>query len=602
MTTTKNVGPSPASPEEYTSASKEKPWAEVNTRLLRATAIQIGSDPAISSLLNLVPNSDNPTPQPVDLSNYLTTTQIENRLAGLATIPAVNLAIASFLNSVEITSLVNGRIAELVGNAPDALDTIAEISPAIEANQAGLEAILTSLAKRLRFDAAQTLSAAEQLQARNNIGAIAATNIANRLRFDTPQTLTDPEKQQARDNIGAMEAGALDNLLTSTQLTAALATYVTQSAFNAQIAARPTNTQIEATLSNYLTGAAITNFLTDQQIDALLDNRFANYETTTEAVTRISNSIADFLSATQITNQIAESTATFLSSTEITALVNGRINELVDGADEALDTIAELGSEISANQTGLDSILIGLANRVRFDAAQTLDDTKKQTARNNIGAIDAESLNNRLRFDSEQTLDDTQKQTARDNIGAIDETVASALDDRVTGLEDNKIDLESENELTIAQKLQLEENSQFNVKLGIHPANEAPWEKVVEFRANQLFMTYGFTIDLFPREGDFTRLTFKWEHHPGIPFHNSSWGGQKSTPDEDWLIVSNETDTDDYTITLYYRKNILSNFPNLGASFNFFFSRPRLGHEVQFFGNENVGDTQPTGGVELFAP
>ena len=42
-----------------------------------------------------------------------------------------------------------------------------------------LDAILAAVNLRVRFDAAQTLTVAEQLQARTNIGAVAAADVGN---------------------------------------------------------------------------------------------------------------------------------------------------------------------------------------------------------------------------------------------------------------------------------------------------------------------------------------------------------------------------------------------------------------------------------------
>ena len=42
-----------------------------------------------------------------------------------------------------------------------------------------IAALTAAIDKRVRFDAAQSLTVAEQLQARSNIGAVAATDVGN---------------------------------------------------------------------------------------------------------------------------------------------------------------------------------------------------------------------------------------------------------------------------------------------------------------------------------------------------------------------------------------------------------------------------------------
>lgn len=56
------------------------------------------------------------------------------------------------------------------------------------------------------YDQAQSLSAAEKQQARDNIGAIGSIPSIDAVLYDTVQSLTAAQKQTARTNIGAMDA------------------------------------------------------------------------------------------------------------------------------------------------------------------------------------------------------------------------------------------------------------------------------------------------------------------------------------------------------------------------------------------------------------
>jgi hypothetical protein len=89
-------------------------------------------------------------------------------------VEAINELKASGVTMVE----VNQAIANVVGTAPAALDTLQEIASVLQAEQASTGAILTALARRVSLDAA-SYSAAEQLQVRSNIGAIAADAIGD---------------------------------------------------------------------------------------------------------------------------------------------------------------------------------------------------------------------------------------------------------------------------------------------------------------------------------------------------------------------------------------------------------------------------------------
>ena len=67
---------------------------------------------------------------------------------------------------------------EIVDGAPIAYDTLLEIANYISTDQTQAAAILLALDNRVRFDAAQTLSAAEQEQAQANIGVTGAGLLA----------------------------------------------------------------------------------------------------------------------------------------------------------------------------------------------------------------------------------------------------------------------------------------------------------------------------------------------------------------------------------------------------------------------------------------
>lgn len=61
-------------------------------------------------------------------------------------------------------------------------------------------------------------------------------------------------------------------------------------------------------------------------------------------------------------------------------------NELVDGAGAALDTLNELADALNNDPNFAATIATEIANRVRYDAVQTLTEPQKAQARVNIGA------------------------------------------------------------------------------------------------------------------------------------------------------------------------------------------------------------------------
>ena len=101
-------------------------------------------------------------------------------LAGITVIDDANSAATSTTFSAsKITGLLDALKADLLGGADAAFDTLKELQTAILSDESGIAALLTAVDKRVRFDATQSLTAPEQTQARQNIGAIAAAAIGD---------------------------------------------------------------------------------------------------------------------------------------------------------------------------------------------------------------------------------------------------------------------------------------------------------------------------------------------------------------------------------------------------------------------------------------
>lgn len=67
-------------------------------------------------------------------------------------------------------------------------------------------------------------------------------------------------------------------------------------------------------------------------------------------------------------------------------------NELVNGAGAALDTLNELAAALGNDPSFAATIAGEIANRVRYDAAQTLTGAQQTQARANIGAAAASDV------------------------------------------------------------------------------------------------------------------------------------------------------------------------------------------------------------------
>jgi len=69
-------------------------------------------------------------------------------------------------------------------------------------------------------------------------------------------------------------------------------------------------------------------------------------------------------------------------------------NDILGGASAAYDTLKEIQTFLEQNDSQVAALLNAIGNRVRFDMAQSLTDTQKQTARSNIGAVSMADVGN----------------------------------------------------------------------------------------------------------------------------------------------------------------------------------------------------------------
>ena len=119
----------------------------------------------------------------------LTTTDKSNLVAAInelqaavvssAVIDDAQIAATTTYSSTKIVSLLDALKADILGGADAAYDTLVEIQQLLQNGTSGLDALLAAVNNRVRFDDVQSLTVAEQLQARSNIGAVAASDVGN---------------------------------------------------------------------------------------------------------------------------------------------------------------------------------------------------------------------------------------------------------------------------------------------------------------------------------------------------------------------------------------------------------------------------------------
>ena len=115
---------------------------------------------------------------------------------------------------------ISAAIAALVDGAPDALNTLAELATALAGDQAQISDLLAALALRVRVDAIQSLTLAQQLQARQNINAEQVGVAAGLVAAITPASIGAATAVQGAKADTALQSGDVAPVALSGQYSA----------------------------------------------------------------------------------------------------------------------------------------------------------------------------------------------------------------------------------------------------------------------------------------------------------------------------------------------------------------------------------------------
>jgi hypothetical protein len=101
-------------------------------------------------------------------------------------------------------------------------------------------------------------------------------------------------------------------------------------------------------------------------------------------------------SATGVINDTAGSGTTnkTWSADKIASALATLKSDLLNGAPTTFDTLKEIADYIASDQSAGTALATAVANRVRFDAAQTLTSGEKTQACSNIGAVQTSDAGN----------------------------------------------------------------------------------------------------------------------------------------------------------------------------------------------------------------
>ncbi len=98
-------------------------------------------------------------------------------------------------SSSKINSAISTAITNLINGAPETLDTLKELADAIDTNADAISALQEIASGHVKYDGAQTLTSAQQAQARTNIDAVSTAQLsAVETKADTAQSTANTNK------------------------------------------------------------------------------------------------------------------------------------------------------------------------------------------------------------------------------------------------------------------------------------------------------------------------------------------------------------------------------------------------------------------------
>lgn len=151
---------------------------------------------------------------------------------------------------------------------------------------------------------------------------------------------------------------------------------------------------LDTNIQNFATAAASQ----DKKILTLVNGNVADLSAlTTTAKSNLVAAINELVSASASASGIDDastSTTSSWSSSKTDAEINAAIGALVASSPATLDTLNELATALGDDPNFATTITTALANRVRFDAAQTLTSTQQAQAQANMNVVDAAKIGN----------------------------------------------------------------------------------------------------------------------------------------------------------------------------------------------------------------
>lgn len=105
--------------------------------------------------------------------------ELKTVVSAATSIDDAQVSTGTTYSSNKIVALLGALKADILGSADAAYDTLLELQQAVQGDQSGIAVLTAAIDRRVRVDAAQTLTVEEKAQARSNIDAAAAGDVGN---------------------------------------------------------------------------------------------------------------------------------------------------------------------------------------------------------------------------------------------------------------------------------------------------------------------------------------------------------------------------------------------------------------------------------------
>lgn len=150
---------------------------------------------------------------------------------------------------------------------------------------------------------------------------------------------------------------------------------------------------LETRITSFATAVAAALNDTNSNVGTMASLSTANKSSLVAALNELKAELDSFTSAT-IDDSATSSTTSTWSVDKISNAIATAIDQVLDGAPSALDTLNEIAAALNDDAGVISGILAAQALRVRVDAVQSFDSTQKAQGRSNIGAQEAAAIGN----------------------------------------------------------------------------------------------------------------------------------------------------------------------------------------------------------------